>query len=132
MILPFSRNKWAILIEPEYRTYSSSPGAGYNINYKALQVLLGGRYFLFLSPESKLYLTAGLFTNFSFGPPLEYETFGLDIEPRLGGTVAAGFRFKDRFGIEVQYQFPEQVLGNYSYERANLTTTSLVLSIKIL
>jgi hypothetical protein len=132
MILPFARNKWAVLIEPEFRTFTSSPGAGYNLDYKALQVLLCGRYFLFISPQSKLYVTAGLFTNFDLGSTLEYETVGLVIEPRLGATAAAGFRYKDRFGIELQYQFPEQILDNYYYERANVTTASLVLSIKIL
>ncbi len=132
MILPFNRNKWAILIEPEFRTYTSSPDSGYHMDYKALQVLLGARYFLFIGAESKLYLTAGLFSNFQLGSTVEYETFNLSIEPRLGETVAAGFRYKDRFGIEVQYQIPQQILDNYEYLRGTLSTTSLVLSCRIL
>jgi hypothetical protein len=132
LILPFSRNKWAIVIEPEFRTYRSSPGAGYEIDYKALQVFLGGRYFLFVGPQSKLYLTAGIFNNFILGSTMEYETLDLIIAPRVGEIAAAGFRYKDRFGIELQYQVPVQILDNYAYLLGNLGTASLVFSYKIL
>ncbi len=46
--------------------------------------------------------------------------------------VAGGFRYKDRFGIELQYQFPQSTLNNYYYIGSTLTTTSLVVSCKIL
>jgi hypothetical protein len=132
VILPFNRNKWAVLLEPEFRTYSSSPGPGFAIDYKAVQILLCGRYFLFISPESKLYVTAGLLTNFNLGSTIEYETQDLVLQPRLGGTAAVGFRYKDRFGVELQYQFPEDILENYTLLRGDLSTASLVFSYKIL
>jgi hypothetical protein len=53
-------------------------------------------------------------------------------QPRLGEMIAGGFRYRDRFGIELQYQFPQSTLNNYFYIGSTLTTASLVLSCKIL
>jgi hypothetical protein len=132
LILPFNRNKWGVLIEPAFRTFSSSPSAGYAVDYKALQVFVAGRYFLFTGSQSKLYLTAGIFTNFNTGSTIQYEGVNLFIQPRLGEMIAGGFRYRDRFAIELQYQFPQSTLNNYIYIGSTLTTASLVVSCKIL
>ena len=132
LILPFNRDKWAILLEPEYMSYSSSSGAaGFTVDYKAIQVLLGARYYMFVGRQSKLYLTAELFTNFQINSTLQYEGNDLSIQPRLGEAVSAGFRYRDRFGIELKYALPQQILDNYYYLRANLSATSLILSYRI-
>ena len=132
-ILPFNRNKWAVLLEPEYRSYhSSSGGTGFEVDYKALQFLLGARYYMFISSQSKLYLGAGIFTNFQINSTLQYEGADLTIQPRFGVATSAGFRYRDRFGIELKYELPEQILDNYYYLKANVTATSLIFSYRIL
>jgi hypothetical protein len=133
LILPIYRNKWSVLLEPEYRSYnSSSGGPGFEVDYKAIQVLLGARYYMFIGGQSKLYLAAELFTNFQLNSTLQYEGNDLSIQPRLGEAVSAGFRYGDRFSIELNYTLPEQILDNYYFLRANLTATSLIVSYRIL
>jgi hypothetical protein len=71
-------------------------------------------------------------TFFNTGSTIQYEGVNLFIQPRLGEMVAGGFRYKDRFGIELQYQFPQSTLNNYYFIGSTLTTASLVVSCKIL
>lgn len=133
VVLPFNRNKWAIVFEPEYRSYKSvSGGDQYLIDYKAVQILLGGRYFMFLSPASKFYLSAELFGNFKVNSTVRYDYNFLDLQSRFGEILSAGFRFKDRFGVELEYQFPADILANYNLLRTNMTTTSLIISWRVL
>jgi hypothetical protein len=94
--------------------------------------LLGARYYMFISSHSKLFLGAGIFTNFQINSTLQYEGADLTIQPRFGVATSAGFRYRDRFGIELKYELPEQILDNYYYLKANVTATSLIFSYRIL
>jgi hypothetical protein len=133
LILPFNKNKWAVLLEPEYRSYNSSAGGtGFVADYKALQFLLGVRYYMFIGTQSKLYLTAALCSAFQMSSTVEYDGDYLSFGPGWGAGLSVGYRFKDRLGIELRYTTPEDVLGDYIYFKSNLTTSSLILSYRIL
>jgi hypothetical protein len=132
-ILPINRNKWSVLLEPVYRSYhSSSDESGFNVDYKAIQLQLGARYYFFLGSQTKFFLSAALCSNFSLTSTVESDGSYLNTLSHLGGTFSAGFRLKDRVGIEVNFALPQNILDNYYYFRSTLSTTSLIFSYRIL
>jgi hypothetical protein len=133
MVLPVNRNKWAILLGSDYRSYTSdSTHSGYEANYKAIQLSLGGRFYMFLSHRTKLYFTAAVSTNFPFSSTLQYAGYAFATTTRYGEAFSGGFQFHDRFGIELKYSLPQQILDNYPLVWTHLATNSLIISYTIL
>ncbi|HET6256135.1 MAG TPA: hypothetical protein VFE32_18810 [Puia sp.] len=130
LLLPFNRNKWAVVVEPAYRSYTGKT-SGLQVDYKAFQFLLGGRYFLIDGP-SKWYLTAAIYGDFPTNSSLAYENSDLSFVARFGASVSAGYRYKDRLGLELKYSPPQPVLANYLALGMKLSTASAILSFRIL
>jgi hypothetical protein len=132
-ILPVNRNKWSVILEPVYRSYhSSSGGPDFNVDFKAIQLQMGARYYLFISSQTKLFLTAALCSNFSLNSTVQNDGSELNTLPHFGGSFSGGLRYKDRLGIELNYAIPQNILDNYIYFRSSLSTTSLIVSYRIL
>ncbi|HEV3414752.1 MAG TPA: hypothetical protein VG101_19875 [Puia sp.] len=132
IVLPFNRNKWTVLMEPAYRSYSGKSSSGLQLDYKAAQFLLGARYYLVSDGPSKWYLSASVFADFPISPTLTYENAALSFAGRFGGSISAGYRYKDRVGIELKYTAPQSILVNYENLATHLYATSLILSIRVL
>jgi hypothetical protein len=132
IVLPFNGNKWAVVLEPAYLSYSGKTSSGVQLDYKAIQALLGARYFLIVAGPSKLYLTGSFYADIPANPTLIYENNAVQFNARFGASLSAGYRYNDRFGIELKYSIAQSLLDNYYYLRANLNTTSLSFSCRIL
>src|SRR5579872_259513 len=73
--LNFNRNKWAVVVEPAYRYYSAQTAegsSGFQVNYRAIQLGIGGRYYLFSGPSSRWLLTGLLVADFPVNSSVEY------------------------------------------------------------
>ena len=132
IVLPFNRNKWALVFEPAYLSYSGKTSSGSHLDYKAVQALLGARYFLIVAGPSKLYLTGSIYADFPTNTNLIYGSDAIQFSTHFGASFSAGYRLHDRFGIELKYSIPRGLLDNYYYLRATLNTTSLTFSCRIL
>jgi hypothetical protein len=55
-ILPFNRNKWALVVEPTYRTYEGMTANGFEAEYTSVEIPIGVRHYLFFNGNSKLFI----------------------------------------------------------------------------
>ncbi|MEM9856678.1 MAG: outer membrane beta-barrel protein [Bacteroidota bacterium] len=143
VILPFNNDKWSITFEPTYRWYSiddqkdepllNPPSMDISLEYASLEIPINLRYYLYLNPKFKFFLSAGPTTEIL----LKYNTLLLlnngntrsDIQERGGridflGNLGLGFKYDDRVELEFRYQvreFAEQDTRSFNTEINYLT-----------
>lgn len=132
LLLPFNHNKWALVFEPAYRSYNSNAGgAGFEFDFKAFELALGGRYYAFIGQQTKLYFTAELYSDFHLSTTIRYNNIALDPGNRAAVKFGSGLQF-NRIGVEVEYAPSYDPLDNYEVISSNLTTLNLNISYRIL
>jgi hypothetical protein len=129
-ILPFNQNKWAVTIEPTYRSFKSQKSFAPQIyvsggvvtstvNYSSIEVPLSFRHYFFLKENSKIFINASYIFDFNFNSTIEFKkaddsTYDtLEIKPRNNLGFGIGYKFKDKYGMEVRYQTSRNILGDY-------------------
>lgn len=151
-ILPVNRNKWSVFFAPYYHSYkntgSEKSGTGiwavennWEAKYSALELNLGGRYYMYLSGDAKLFLNGGLVFSKAFGDS------GLTYKKVMGGTqtldVSAsstqatgymggvGFAYK-RLSLEARYHGKYAIDGKYATWSSEYSGIGLLLQYSVL
>lgn len=84
-----------------------------------MEIPLSVRHDLFLNTESKLAINASFFLDFSLGFTIEFTRADnsilnlLDVNPGTHLAVGFGYKFDDKYGIEMRHQFGKEPLSNY-------------------
>ena len=134
-IFPFSRGKWSMILEPSYTSYvAGNNGTEYtdDIAYKVIEVFFGGRHYMFLNDESRLFLNAGIFYSFDINNNLYFpqrRVFGTSFEVKPQAFVGAGYRYK-KLSAEFRYSV-KQNLVNRDYLELEYRSYSLNLGYTI-
>ncbi len=133
-VLPFNKNKWAIIIEPTYQTYQSekwSPGilnssGDYimKVDYRSIELPIGLRYYIFLNKDFKVYVEGTrMYNDFDFDSKLTYEEpngnplfADVNLEPSSGYGLGGGIKAFDRVVFGFRYQFRRNL---YSLDYSN-------------
>ncbi|MFI8379557.1 outer membrane beta-barrel protein [Leeuwenhoekiella sp. NPDC079379] len=145
-ILPFNNNKWAITLEPTYQSYKSKyfdPNEGFNteltstVDYKSVEIPLGLRHYLFLINNSKLFVNVLYQFSIDFGSSVDFERSegrnktSLDIKSNPNLALGLGYKFKDRYSIELRHDVKRNLLGVYPNWDSNFRGTSLIFGYSI-
>ncbi|UMB59666.1 PorT family protein [Lutibacter sp. A80] len=111
LILPFNKNKWAIIIEPTYQYFKSETSTisfgtkqSVKIDYNSIELPIGVRHYMFLNKNSKLFINTSWVVDFNFGSYLDYE-FSKDINtssPNSNFAIGAGYSTK-KYSAEIRY-----------------------------
>lgn len=138
--LPFNKRKWALFAEPTFVSYKAekqlqnltdvSGGIlNTNVDYKAFEVPLGLRYYMFLNKTSKFHLSAAYtidlpsssskLTMYRANESLYYE-YDMDGKSNIF-CAAFGYTFANRFSAELKYKFSKNPLRRYYYFDSELT-----------
>ena len=119
LILPFNKNKWAIILEPTYQYYKSEKESeGINdqyveVDYKSIELPLGIRHYFYLDEKSKIFINASYVIDFSINSAIKYE-LGWEYEINTMGNFAFGLGYSyRRIAAELRYQTSRSVLNNY-------------------
>lgn len=148
-ILPFNKNKWALLFEPNYQTYktknsknTSAVSGGVlvsEVDYNSIELALGVRYYLFLNNNSKFFVNASYVLDSPSGnSKLEFlraDNSVLDVLPIKSNKNFAfglGFKMNEKFSIEMRYLSPRESLGRVVSYRSNYNTLSLIFGYSFL
>ncbi len=115
-ILPFNKNKWAILLEPTYQYYKAEGESRYQtlkLDYKSLEIPIGGRHYFFISPKSKVFVNASLVFDIS-NSKIEFETMpDVNIKSNLNFAFGLGYKFNDRYSLELRYFTNRNIIESY-------------------
>ncbi len=141
-IMPFNKNKWAIILEPTYRNYKSeqsqesgSVSGGIlvsKVDYKSIELPIGVRHYLYFNDNSKLFLNASYVVDLNLDSTLEFFRqdgsmhSSLDIKPKGVIALGVGYKFKDKYSIEMRYHTSRELLVDYAYWRSDYETISMV------
>jgi len=133
IILPFNKNKWAIIVEPTYQSYSASiPSEPIKVDYKAIEFPIGVRHYFFISRNSKISLSAAFQMNFGNNSTLvHHSNVTLELNPLPNMAFEVGYVFKNRLCVAYRYQTPREMLGMYEIWASQFQSMAIVVGYSI-
>ncbi len=144
IVFPFNKSKWSLLLEPTYQSYKTEKDANLSdvntamsyhsrVDYQSVEVPVGIRHSFFLSDDFKIFVNASYIIDFDFNSTLEFTRISDGavseiIELNTGGSQAfgAGFKFKDRYGMEIRYHTKREILNNRGSWDSKYNKTSII------
>lgn len=145
--LPFNANKWSVIIEPTYKyiktedTWKTSLVAGgkliANINYQTIDLPIGVRHYFHLGENSKVFINLSYILNFPINSSFDLtRTDGnpynsKKIETSNNFAFGAGYKFKDKYMLEIRYETNRQLLNYYANWATEFTSFSFILGYTI-
>ncbi len=146
-ILPFNKNKWSLSLEPTYQSYKSEGSNDYSnvsggtlnaeIDYKSLEIPITARHYLFLNDTSKMYAGFGFLFDVSFDSTIEFTRADganyrtLNVSTGNSYTLGVGYKYLDRYSLEIRYQTDRIVLGEYPTLDSGFHTLSMIFGYSI-
>lgn len=137
LILPFNNQKWGLILEPTYQSYTATSyyrDLEVTIYYKSIELPLGIRHYFYLNDSSAFFMNASYLLDFNFGNSrFDMTTFSDMAVATVNGNLAlgAGYSFKKLSG-EIRYYTGRDLLANGEDARtADYKTISLILGYKI-
>ncbi|MFI5152710.1 MAG: hypothetical protein ACHQET_05205 [Chitinophagales bacterium] len=134
-VLGFNKNKWAIVFEPAYQYYKSTTTKNNETSqadYKSIETSAGLRYYFFLNEKSKLFATGWLFYDFPIDSKVDLEGINLEIKSRVNVALSIGYKYENKYSVELKYQPGSQILTYYQYLKSHYTTFSVIFALKII
>ena len=129
-ILPFHKNKWAVIVEPTYQQFSSKKETtnwDYNVDYKSIELPMGVRHYLFLNENAKFFMNASFIIDFSIDSTIGINSGnGLEINTRSNSAYGLGYKHHDTYSLELRYQTSRDLLNSYSLWVTDYNTISLI------
>ncbi|MFP9113240.1 hypothetical protein ACLI1A_04820 [Flavobacterium sp. RHBU_3] len=140
-ILPINKNKWAFFIAPSYMSYTNSSSKTYgegisqtynkwDVDYKAINVPLGARYYMFLNDKTKLFVEGTYVYSTGLGDSKLTFTEGnvngpslvVDAEIKKQSSYMAGLGVSySKFALSVRYFGKRSITNGYGNWSSNFT-----------
>lgn len=143
-IFPFNKNKWALLIEPTYQSFSSEQSKNTNdpsygvivttLDYQSVELPIGARYYFFLKKDSQIFLNAlGVF-DFSINSTIKFKRGNgsdlhspLKVSSGLFPAVGIGYKVKNKLSVEARYQMNHDILSDYSVWQTDYSSALIIV-----
>ncbi len=130
LIMPFNKNKWAVILEPTYQYFKSEKmirTQNVVADYKSIELPIGIRHYFFLNEDSKLFANGSFVLDFASNSAVEYE-FGtnLDINTRTNVAFGVGYKHKDKYSVELRYQTARELLSSHLFWISDYNTVSVI------
>lgn len=141
LILPFNKNKWALLFEPTFQRYYDEKiiqGSAFTpetatISYNSIEFPAGVKYYCYLEKGLRLSLAGLMIPSQSLNFD-SYLTFGdddeLDINTATNFSIGVGGDYK-RISAEFRYYTNRHLMLDYSSWSTNYQKFSLLLGYRI-
>lgn len=143
-ILPFNKNKWAVIFEPTYQTNKfEKVKENYRgdemkqiVEYNTIEFPFGFRHYMFLNNDSKIFINAQYIIEHSINSRAYFERFKnisneLDLTPKSSFAFGLGYNFKKKYSIEARANLRKNILGNYLEWTSTYQSFALVFGYSI-
>lgn len=134
-ILPFNKNKWAILLEPTYQQFKfnkTSYGQIVKVDYNSIELPVGIRHYFFLNNSSKIFVNALYVIDFTSNSKVDFENqSNVEIIGSNYFAVGVGYNYKAKYIIEMRYGFNRDILEENPLWISDYKTLSLILGYTI-
>lgn len=134
-VLPFNKNKWAIIGEPSYQYFISETGVGsqrVTVDYKTIEIPVGIRHYMFLNNDSKFFVNAQYAPEFSLNSNVKFEGIpAYDITAVYKLAYGFGFKYNDKYSVELRYLPNSNVMKQEASWDSDYSTVSLIVGYTI-
>ena len=149
IILPFNKNKWAIIIEPTYQNYTSEQTSVINedsnielisnVDYTSIEIPIGLRHYLFLNEKSKIFLNASIVIDVSSDSEITFQrtnsangSGNLEINSQPNAAFGVGYKFNNTYGLEFRYQTNREILSDLLSYNSKFSSFSFIVGYSFL
>jgi hypothetical protein len=144
-ILPYNKNKWAVLIEPTFQYYKSEKETVYaealthisstnvEVDYSSIELPVGIRYYSYINDHSKLFFNISYIFDFPVSSTIDSERkdlFDLKIKPTPNLAFGVGYN-NNRYSLELRYHTKQDLLSNYTLWKTDYKTMSVIFGYRI-
>jgi len=133
-LLPFNKNKWAIIIEPTYQYFKSEITSGnryFAIDYKSIELPIGIRYYIFLNENSKFYLNSSYVIDFDFYSEIvTVNGTWNEISSRPNWAFGLGYTQNNKYTLELRYGLSRDIIRDPNFN-SDYKTISFILGYKL-
>lgn len=141
-VLPFNKNKWAIIAEPTFQSYSQSQKllinfsnwseTTANVTYTSIELPMGVRHSLYMSDVSTIFVNVFLVFDLEFDSSVDLNnSYSMATKTNFNISGGAGYEYR-RLGAEIRYSSPRQLLTQYAFWSANYSKLSLIFGYRLL
>ncbi len=141
-ILPYNKTKWSVILEPTYQYYESEISQETNnvsggtlvssVNYHSIELPVGLRHYFYLNDDSKIFANISYIFDFTGNSSIEFSRSDgsmfnkLEVISRRNLALGIGYKYKDRYGLEIRYLTNRDILGDYFYWNSSYRTFSII------
>lgn len=144
-VLPFNKNKWAILVEPTYQMMNKTEAVifdvfpntltrEFDLAYQSIELQAGFRHYFFLNKDSKLFANLLYVKDFDLNSTLSLisaisgSTQVIDLYPTANWALGFGYKYKDLGAVELRYNTYRTLTAGYggigtAYRNISLSLT---------
>lgn len=134
-ILPFNKNKWAILLEPTYQQLKfnkTAYGQIVKVDYSSIELPVGIRHYFFLNNSSKIFVNALYVIDFTSSSKVDFENQrNVEIKGSNYFAVGVGYNYNAKYTVEMRYGFNRDILEENPLWVSDYNTLSLILGYTI-
>ncbi|WP_420551228.1 tRNA modification GTPase [Tenacibaculum aiptasiae] len=146
-ILPFNKNKWTVIFEPTYQSFKAEKimsvtnvSGGELIakaDYSSFELPIGLRHYFFLKNNYKIFVNASVLFDITSNSSIEFfrndgsKLDSLEIESRGNFVLGLGYKYNDRYSLEVRYQTRREILDAYTFWASDYKTVSVIFGYSI-
>jgi len=129
-ILPFHKNKWAVIFEPTFQSFKTQKEINNRIfvsDYKSIELPAGIRHYFYFTERSKVFINASFIWDVSMNSTLQFGTWSTrEISTFENYALGLGYKYND-FSIEFRYHTPRDFMEKYLGWYSEYKTVSLIL-----
>jgi hypothetical protein len=135
-IMPFNKNKLALIIEPTYQYFNSEKeitNQNVKAEYTSIELPIGVRHYFFLNKNSKFFINGSFIIDLSSdNSKINFES-GTDLEIKTRNNLAFGLGYKhnDRYSLELRYQTSREILSDFVAWNSDYQTFSVIFGYSI-
>ncbi len=145
-IIPFKKNKWALLIEPTYQYYKDETEwvryigtQGYNIketvnvDYKSIEVHIGLRHYFILNDASKFFVNAITVVDIDLKNKIDFNNTPINFSEKdsnakgVNFAFGLGYKYNDNISLEIRLQSNRGIILSSNSWSSRYKTSSLIL-----
>lgn len=130
-IMPFNKNKWALIIEPTYQYFKAEKSLQYKdvtIDYQSIELPVGIRHYFFLKNNSKIFINGSVILDFT-NSKMEYlnSTPGeLEMASKVNLGFGIGYKFHNKYSVELRNLSSRELFRTFDAWGTDYKTVSLI------
>jgi len=134
-VLPFNKNKWAVIIEPTYQKITTTESLDLfevEVDYSSVELPVGIRHFIFLNDKNSIFINSSFLMDFAQNSSIDYDNgTSWEIKSRFNFLGGIGLRYQNRFSLEVRYLTNREILSQYRIREGKYSGISIIVGYRL-